>query len=105
MADHGDLRASLERKLETLTARLSKIEGHLHDPGDRDSEEQSLQRQNDEVLEHLDETEQREVEQIRDALARMDEGTYGQCETCGGAISSARLEALPYTSLCIDCAQ
>jgi DnaK suppressor protein len=41
--------------------------------------------------------------QIDDALRRMDAGTYGRCERCGEAIESARLEALPYARLCLDC--
>ena len=38
------------------------------------------------------------------ALERLRHGRYGQCERCGGAISRARLEALPATRLCIRCA-
>jgi RNA polymerase-binding transcription factor len=37
------------------------------------------------------------------ALARIDEGTYGQCENCGRQISGERLEALPYATKCIEC--
>ena len=40
---------------------------------------------------------------IEDALARIDEGTFGNCEVCGGPISDHRLEARPVTTLCIDC--
>jgi RNA polymerase-binding transcription factor DksA len=43
------------------------------------------------------------LKQVHDALARMDAGTYGQCTNCGRAIAPARLRALPYVSLCIDC--
>lgn len=39
-----------------------------------------------------------------DALAKMDDGIYGQCESCGGEISEARLEAMPAARLCITCA-
>jgi DnaK suppressor protein len=41
--------------------------------------------------------------QIDDALRRMDAGTYGRCERCGRSIEAARLEALPYAQLCLDC--
>jgi DnaK suppressor protein len=37
------------------------------------------------------------------ALARIDDGTYGVCESCGRQISVERLEALPYATKCIDC--
>jgi DnaK suppressor protein len=39
------------------------------------------------------------------ALARLDEGTYGTCEQCGGRISKPRLDAIPYTPYCRDCAK
>ena len=41
--------------------------------------------------------------QVEEALARMDDGTYGICENCGRPIHPARLRAIPYAKLCIDC--
>ena len=41
---------------------------------------------------------------VEDALAKVDGGTYGLCESCGGAIPPARLEAKPAARLCIACA-
>jgi RNA polymerase-binding transcription factor DksA len=38
------------------------------------------------------------------ALARIDDGTYGVCATCGGRIADERLEALPGTKVCVGCA-
>lgn len=43
------------------------------------------------------------VQAIDDALARVDEGTYGACESCESDIAEGRLEALPFTRLCINC--
>ena len=43
-----------------------------------------------------------ELDEVERALAKLDEGTYGACETCGEAISAARLEAMPATRYCID---
>jgi DnaK suppressor protein len=43
------------------------------------------------------------LEQIDDALRRMDAGTYGICERCGERIEPERLEALPYARMCLDC--
>jgi DnaK suppressor protein len=43
------------------------------------------------------------LSQIDDAMRRMDAGTYGTCERCGETIEVARLEALPYATLCMDC--
>jgi DnaK suppressor protein len=42
--------------------------------------------------------------QVEAALRRLDEGSYGTCENCGRPINPERLEALPYTAYCIDCA-
>jgi DnaK suppressor protein len=44
------------------------------------------------------------LQQIDTALKRIEAGTYGHCEDCQRAIPAARLEALPYTSLCVHCA-
>lgn len=41
---------------------------------------------------------------VEEALVRIDEGTYGTCDDCGTAIPVARLDALPYTKLCVTCA-
>ena len=43
--------------------------------------------------------------EIRDALDRMDNGTYGKCEECSEMIAKPRLQALPYTKHCIKCAR
>ena len=40
---------------------------------------------------------------IEKALRKIDDGTYGLCERCGRSIDTARLEALPYAELCIEC--
>ncbi len=47
--------------------------------------------------------ERRLIGKIKDALDRIDEGTFGICEECGEDISAKRLEARPVTTLCIDC--
>jgi DnaK suppressor protein len=43
------------------------------------------------------------ISKIKDALDRIEEGTYGICEECGENISDERLKARPVTTLCIDC--
>jgi RNA polymerase-binding transcription factor DksA len=45
------------------------------------------------------------VSESREALRRMEEGTYGICENCGQPIIKARLEAIPYTRFCVKCAE
>lgn len=41
---------------------------------------------------------------VAHAKTRLENGTYGECEVCGASIPVARLEALPYTALCVQCA-
>jgi RNA polymerase-binding transcription factor DksA len=41
------------------------------------------------------------IGKIQAALARMDDGSFGRCETCGQPIEAERLDALPYTTLCL----
>jgi RNA polymerase-binding transcription factor DksA len=45
------------------------------------------------------------LEEISEALKRIDAGTYGKCEECQAAIPKARLQALPYTRHCVKCAR
>ena len=44
------------------------------------------------------------LQDIEDALAKFDAGTYGECEVCGRRIPEARLEAMPAARVCITCA-
>ncbi|MGC9520329.1 MAG: TraR/DksA family transcriptional regulator [Anaerolineae bacterium] len=45
------------------------------------------------------------ADKLRQALARLDEGTYGICERCGKRIDPNRLAVLPDTTLCVECAR
>jgi DnaK suppressor protein len=53
----------------------------------------------------LIENQQVTLDQIHEALARIDAGTFGQCVNCGGPIAKPRLQAIPYTPYCIECAR
>lgn len=57
----------------------------------------------DEISSQLAEVESRELASIDKALDRMRQGEYGKCEACEANIPMARLQALPYATLCIDC--
>jgi len=57
----------------------------------------------DEISSQLAEVESRELANIERALEQMSRGTYGMCEACEAKIPLARLKALPYATLCIDC--
>ena len=73
-------------------------------PGDRDWVERATEIENDEVLDQLDDITRAEVAELRHAVGRIDNGTYGRCEKCDSDISDARLEALPGTAVCVRCA-
>jgi DnaK suppressor protein len=45
-----------------------------------------------------------QAEEVARALAKLDEGTYGVCDSCGGAIPEGRLEIHPWAVLCVTCA-
>jgi len=45
------------------------------------------------------------LQQVRDAVRRIDEGTFGRCAADGGPIEEARLEAVPWTPYCLKHAQ
>ena len=51
----------------------------------------------------LEGNEERLLQAIDAALQRIEDGTYGICSKCGEAIPEERLEALPWTTVCIDC--
>ena len=53
----------------------------------------------------LMETEEGTLEAIESALERIEDSDYGTCVDCGGVISKKRLNAIPYTPLCIKCAE
>ena len=57
----------------------------------------------DEISSQLAEVESRELANIENALERMRDGNYGVCEGCSATIPLARIQALPYATLCINC--
>ena len=67
---------------------------------DIESEETAQKGAISDVLATLDEQEQKEIQAINRALARMELGEYGSCEVCGKGIEMERLETIPWTSVC-----
>lgn len=96
VARRDALRKALAGDLESLNDLRA-----MNDVGD--SVDAAVDSANDEISSQIAQIESRELSQIEHALDRMAEGTYGQCEHCGGKIAVARLNALPYTCTCIDC--
>ncbi len=98
------IKQRLIEQLSALLLRAGRISDHLRDSPPKDWEELATHRENDEVVEALDEMTKNEIERIKQALRRMDSGEWGSCILCGEEINPERLEALPTTTLCIDCA-
>ena len=105
MADTAAAKARLEAQLEELQARLQRIAEDLSEPLNADSEEQASEMQDDATLEGEGALVTREIGSVKRALARIEDGTYGECVRCGEEIAPARLEARPEAALCIDCAR
>ncbi len=51
----------------------------------------------------LGDRERKKLEHVDDALHRIEAGEYGECEECGGEIAAGRLEAMPFSRLCVTC--
>ncbi|MBU2994707.1 TraR/DksA family transcriptional regulator [Octadecabacter sp. 1_MG-2023] len=92
----------LARRTE-ITQHLVEVEDQLDDTPPADWEDRASERQGDEVLEALGNTEAAEIKQIDAALARIEAGTYGICAKCGDPISDERLTLLPAAPLCKNC--
>jgi RNA polymerase-binding transcription factor DksA len=97
------LLASRARLLERVRALDDDVH-HREEPLPADFAEQAVELENKEVLEALDDDARAELRRIQRALDRIEEGTYGECVTCGNDIRPERLSALPSATLCYDCA-
>jgi DnaK suppressor protein len=95
-AQRDALRKSLNDDLDDLTevSAVSSV---------GDDIDAAIHSANDEICSRLIEIESQELRQIEHALERISAEVYGRCEFCGGQISVARLNALPYTDSCINC--
>jgi RNA polymerase-binding protein DksA len=104
------------KRLQEERKRVKEAIDYLHEenPGNVQDETQDSTADNhpadvatvtfDRELDYsLEENEERLLGAIDAALARIDEGTYGICTACGQPIGEERLEALPWTTQCIDC--
>jgi DnaK suppressor protein len=88
--------------LRRLGVDLSDL-GQARQGNEGDSADAAFDSGSDEIASQLAELEARELHQIQRALARLKQGTYGVCEICQSKIPVARLNALPYSTMCIKC--
>ena len=105
MTQYADMAETLKSRMADLLARAKVIEDDLRHPLDADFSEQAIDLADDEALEGVDEVLRDEIRQIANALARIDNGTYGTCAKCGGEIRRERLVARPIATRCIACAE
>ena len=97
-------KTQLEARLADLKGRLGAIEAELDSHQSSDWEELATEREGDEVLEGMGVSGQHEMRMIEAALARQAEAEYGFCVKCGAEIGEERLNVLPYTPFCRNCA-
>ncbi len=100
-----------EHLLDMKTKLLSEIDSELRaeregnkDEG-MDTYDLASEERDREINFILSDRERVKIKQVDDALERLEEGTYGMCESCGLEIAEERLNAMPFTRLCRDCQQ
>jgi DnaK suppressor protein len=98
---HKTLLARRAALRKALAGELADLRTFKTDTGD--SADVAFDAGSEEISTQLAELEARELSQIERALARMKQGTYGICELCQEKIPVARLNALPYSTTCIEC--
>lgn len=105
MKDYQGIREKLLTLQNEFESRLEGIRKDVTQPRSRDWEEQATELENSEVLDALGQEAEDELRKIKRALNRLDSGDYGLCMDCGAEIPLARLEARPFSSRCVDCAE
>jgi DnaK suppressor protein len=92
------LQEDLLSQADTTVSDMNTPKGNFPDPADRASYEAD---RNFEL--RIRDREHKLIKKIKNALDRIENGTFGVCEQCGEDISTKRLEARPVTTQCIDC--
>ena len=102
---HAVLRRMLEERRTEIQEKLRAIREEVPSYQDevRDTEEQSVTDFAQEMEFALMEMKAQTLIRIDEALLRVDQGTYGICDECEQDIAEARLKAVPFALLCIDC--
>ena len=105
MPESAAAKTRLEVQLAELEARQARIAEDLAEPLNADSGEQAVEMEDDASLEGQGALIAKEIASVKRALARIEDGTYGECVRCGEDIAPARLDARPEAALCINCAR
>ena len=94
----GQLRTLIQEAEKTVNGMVQERNGDFPDPTDRASLESDRN-----FLLRIKDRERKLITKVNEALERIDNGTYGICESCGRPISEKRLMARPVTTDCIEC--
>ena len=105
MPDSDYFKKQLQARKVEITNRINAIDKDIkHEDMSSNWTEQATERENDEVLESLGEASAQELVMINNALKRIESGEYFLCCVCGKEIPPDRLELLPFTTTCVNCA-
>lgn len=99
-------RRLLEQKKAELATELAKArdaEEESNEESTQDIADKAVSSYTREFLYSLTDSERTTRLQIDEAIARIDDGTYGSCMNCGVPMSEKRLTAVPWTPYCVDC--
>lgn len=102
--DNSYFEKAIIDRLTELGARVKNIDDELGHLKTQDFGDQAIDLEDDEVLEGLGLSAQKEIGLLKRALARIHDKTYGICLTCDQPISEERLDAVLYAPLCRTCA-
>ena len=97
-------RQAIEEQLADMEKRLAAVTRDITKTLSSDFAEQATERENDDVLEEIARETQVSIQHLKAALQRLDDDSYGTCSGCGEDIAPGRLDALPETTLCVNCA-
>ena len=98
-------RLLLEKKssLRSELAKTKNAEEETTEESTQDIADKAVSSYTREFLYSLTDADRNTVQQIDQALARIDEGTYGFCLNCGNPLNEKRLTAIPWSRHCVDC--
>jgi RNA polymerase-binding protein DksA len=105
MIDENEVRKSLLAKRAQLVDRVGGTQATERREVAEGQNDNAQFWEVSDVRDDLDNQASSELNQVNQALARLDAGEYGECTSCGEPIAAARLKALPYATLCIQCAE
>ncbi len=100
-----DFKALLEKREQELLDDIERNQKEAREETDRDTPEAMERAVNlegaDSLLRHSD-ADFKELEEVRAALLRLEDGTFGKCVDCGKPVPAGRLEAIPWAQYCVE---